>query len=157
MVFPHFKNTGFGKSAGFLDDPEGVDVSICFLKLPTEDELFLELFEYHQPEGKAYVTRKKTNDLGGPRHIAVGVSNIEEAFEFIKKKPGIQLISDAPEYRPFTIDGITPDEFYFFDDAQNDNLTAKKAVCDTVGRIKYFYFMDRYGVQWEFEQKETFF
>jgi methylmalonyl-CoA/ethylmalonyl-CoA epimerase len=34
QTFPHFKNVGFARSAGFLDDAESVDVSIRFLKFP---------------------------------------------------------------------------------------------------------------------------
>ena len=46
QTFPHFKNLGFARSAGFLAEPESVDVSIRFLKVPfsRSEDLFLELF-----------------------------------------------------------------------------------------------------------------
>ena len=40
--FPHFRNIGFAKSAGFLEHPENVDVTIRFLRLPTPDGVFIE-------------------------------------------------------------------------------------------------------------------
>ncbi|KEQ16831.1 VOC family protein [Endozoicomonas numazuensis] len=43
LDFPHFKNRGFARSAGFLDQPDDVEVSIRFLKLPSQDELFTRL------------------------------------------------------------------------------------------------------------------
>ena len=44
QTFPHFKNVGFARSAGFLDDPESVDVSIRFLKFSFKrsEDLFLD-------------------------------------------------------------------------------------------------------------------
>lgn len=84
LAFPRFRNAGFARSAGFLDNPESVCVSICFLKLPSSDEFSLELMEYHSPAGADVIHYKQTNDLGGPRHIALGVENIDEAFEHVK-------------------------------------------------------------------------
>lgn len=51
QTFSHFKNSGFGRSAGFLEDPESVDVSIRFLKLPfgRSEDLFVELFTFSRP------------------------------------------------------------------------------------------------------------
>ncbi len=34
QFFPHFNNKGFAKSAGFIDNPEQVDVSIAFMEIP---------------------------------------------------------------------------------------------------------------------------
>ena len=154
LEFPRFRNSGFARSAGFLDDPESVCVSICFMKLASTDEFSLELMEYHSPAGATDIYYKKTNDQGGPRHIALGVENIDEAFEHVKKQPGVRLINESPEYRPFTIDSIGDNEFLFFDEALNNDVHARLSVQDTVGRIRYFYFLDPYGVQWEFEQNQ---
>lgn len=33
-----------------------------------------------------------------------------------------------------------------------NNQAAKQSVCDIVSKIRYFYFIDKYGIQWEFEQ-----
>jgi len=37
--------------------------------------------------------------------------NIDEAFEHLKAIDGVRMINEAPEYRPFKIDYIRPDEF----------------------------------------------
>ena len=60
--FPHFKNVGFSKSAGFIDKPEEVDVSIYFLEIPNTG-VFIELFEYHNPPGDQTIHFHKTNFL----------------------------------------------------------------------------------------------
>ncbi len=149
--FPHFKNIGFAKSAGFLEKPEEVDVCIEFLLIPGAN-VFLELMCYHQPKGANKVNYFKTNDLGGPRHICLRVKNIDEAFAHIKSKDGVRLIHDSPEYQPFKIDHIQPEDFMFFDEKSEKDINEKQKVCHTIGNIRYFYFLDRYGVQWEFEQ-----
>ncbi|WP_062260225.1 VOC family protein [Endozoicomonas arenosclerae] len=153
LDFPHFRNSGFARSAGFLDQPESVEVSIRFLILPSEDELKLELMQYHSPQGEQEIRFKKTNDLGGPRHVAMNVTEIDAAFEHIKKQPGVRLINSAPEYRPFRIDEISDNEFSFFDDELNKDPDSRQGVRKMVAGIRYFYFIDPYGVQWEFEQK----
>jgi len=149
--FPHFKNIGFSKSAGFLDRPEDVDVSICFLEIP-DAGLFIELFEYHHPPGDQTIHSHKTNDMGGPRHICLRVKDIDKAFNHVKNYEGVRLINPSTEYEAFKIDEITPDQFKFADPALESSHSEKQNVCDTVGSTRYFYFIDRYGVQWEFEQ-----
>ncbi len=149
--FPHFKNVGFSRSAGFLEKPEDVDVSICFLEIPNAG-LFIELFEYHSPPGDQAIHFHKTNDMGGPRHICLRVKEIDKAFDHVKSYEGVRLINPSAEYQPFKIDHITPDQFKFADPELESNLGEKQKVCETVGRTRYFYFIDGYGVQWEFEQ-----
>ena len=69
QTFPHFKNVGFARSAGFLEDPESVDVSIRFLKIPfgRSEDLFLELFTFHSPTGRQEITPRiqVAEDLAG--------------------------------------------------------------------------------------------
>jgi methylmalonyl-CoA/ethylmalonyl-CoA epimerase len=79
QTFRHFKNQGFARSAGFLEHPESVDVSIRFLKITfgRSADLFLELFTFHSPAGRQEITFKKTNDMGGPRHVCLRVTNID--------------------------------------------------------------------------------
>jgi methylmalonyl-CoA/ethylmalonyl-CoA epimerase len=151
QTFPHFKNIGFSKSAGFLTDPDKVDVSIRFLRIKTTG-IFLELMEYHNPKGEDKIQVRRTNDLGGPRHICLKVKNIHEAFSFIKSQKDIRLITDSPSYKPFKIDPITPDEFYFHDPKENANHESKLNICKIIAQISYFYFVDKYGIQWEFEE-----
>lgn len=150
--FPHFKNVGFAKSAGFLDAPEEVDVSIRFLKLPTKEGVVIELMEYHEPPGVVCCEDKVTHGRGCVGHVAFRVTNIDEAFEHLKSFDGVRMINESPEYRPFRIDGITPDQFRFFDEELESNAAEKEGVCQIVGSIRYFYFRDPYGVQWELEQ-----
>ncbi|MBM7070752.1 VOC family protein [Shewanella sp. 202IG2-18] len=151
QAFPHFKNVGFAKSAGFMEQPEDVDVSITFLEIPNTG-VFLELMEYHNPQGMENLDEKYSNDLGNVGHIALKVKNIEQAFEFVKAQKSVQLISDDEGYQPFKIDNINKDEFYFFDKSKEQDDAEKQAVCDVVSNIRYFYFVDQYGVQWELEQ-----
>ncbi len=149
--FPHFKNRGFAMAAGFMDNPDRVDVSIRFLEIPGAN-LFLELMEYHSPQNPSPVITHETNAPGGPRHICLRVADIHEAFRFIQKQPDIKMINSSEEYNAFKIDPIRADEFYFFDSAKEADMTAKQEVCDIVGQIRYFYFIDKYGVQWELEE-----
>lgn len=152
--FPNFKNVGFAKSAGFLDHPEGVDVSIRFLEIPGTP-VFIELMQFHNPKGECYITGKRANDIGGVGHICLKVDDIDKAFDFIKRQSDIKLINQSDGYYPFKIDSITPNEFRFFDGDKDSNSKEKEAVCNVVGSIRYFYFIDPYGIQWEFEQGHT--
>jgi methylmalonyl-CoA/ethylmalonyl-CoA epimerase len=150
--FPHFKNDGFAKSAGFMENPSEVDVCIRFLQIPTNpNPVFVELMQYHAPKGKDNRGLVRTNDLGGVKHIALRVANIDEAFDHVKKSANVKLISDHPDYKPFYISPIKIEDFYFFDPSAEANKVEKDKVCKIVGGIRYFYFVDPYGVQWEFE------
>lgn len=149
-ILPHFKNIGFAKSAGFLKNPELVDVSIMVMEIP-DARVFFELFQYHHPKGSQTIKRAETNDLGGVRHVCFNVKNIDAAFNSIKDKE-IKMINASPEYKPFKIDSIGVDNFNFFDPTLEKNLEAKQKVCEMIGHIRYFYFIDKYGVQWEFEE-----
>lgn len=153
--FPHFKNKGFAQSAGFVDKPEQVDVSITFLELKGAN-IFLELMEYHTPKGDV-VTRhnKKANDIGGIGHICIKVNGIDELFEHVKKQHDTQLITDHPDYQPFQISPIESKDFFFYDEAVEQDSNEKNNVCDIIAGISYFYFIDKYGIQWEFEQGHT--
>jgi methylmalonyl-CoA/ethylmalonyl-CoA epimerase len=82
------------------------------------------------------------------------VTNIDEAFEYIKKQE-VKLINGSPKYRPFKIDNITQDDFYFFDKKKEKDINAKIEICNVISNIKYFYFLDKYGIQWELEQGHT--
>ncbi|MGV6808716.1 MAG: VOC family protein [bacterium] len=134
--FPHFKNKGFAQSAGFMDEPEAVDVTIRFLKLPIKEGFFIELMQYHYPIGKVVANQKEATDRNLVAHIALRVTNMTEAFEHVKQTEGVRLISNSPDYKPFKIDTITPNDFYFFDQALEENLDEKDKVCDIVSHIR---------------------
>lgn len=150
--FPHFKNPGFAKAAGFLDIPDEVDVSIRFLKVPTEEGLILELMEYHFPKEKVIHPEKTVTDLNCVAHIALRVMNIEEAFNHVKSIDGVRLVNTSEEYVPHRLDSIKGDCFRFFDANLENNESEKSRVCEIIGNIRYFYFVDKYGIQWELEQ-----
>ena len=136
-----------------MDKPEEVEVSINFLYV-NGASFYIDLMEYHHPAGDQTIHCRKTNDLGGPRHICLQVSNIDEAFEFLKTQD-VKLISDHPDYKPYKISEITPDQFKFYDPEKEADTKAKQKVCDIIGNIRYFYFIDKYGIQWECEQGHT--
>jgi methylmalonyl-CoA/ethylmalonyl-CoA epimerase len=80
------------------------------------------------------------------------VKNIDKAFNHVKSQEGVRLISDSPDYFPYKIDDITVDEFSFFDESLENDFNEKEKARSIVGNIRYFYFIDKYGVQWEFEE-----
>jgi len=150
--FPKFKNIGFAKAAGFLDKPEDVIVTIRFLNLPNTN-IFLELMQYHNPCNPiAKIEFKKTNEVGGIRHISLKVKNIDDSFAFLKTQNDVKMINASSNYMPYKIDAINQDEFYFYDSELENNKNKKLEVCGVIGSIKYFYFLDKYGIQWELEQ-----
>lgn len=113
----------FALDAGLMDGEVNVDV--CFLKHP-QAKIYLELMAYHTPKGKdALPEQPKTYDMGGPRHIAMEVSNCNEVFEYLSKQDGVTMISSSRAYHPVQLDGFP---------------------------ITFFYWIDIYGIQWEMEE-----
>jgi inosine-uridine nucleoside N-ribohydrolase/catechol 2,3-dioxygenase-like lactoylglutathione lyase family enzyme len=120
--FPHYKSPAFAKDAGFLDGE--VDVDIRFLKHP-QAGLYLELMVYHYPEGSQKVPEFNINDMGGPRHVAMEVTDLAKVFEHLKEQPDVQMINPSPKYGP--------------------PLPLGKS------DVAFFYWRDPYGVIWEME------
>jgi methylmalonyl-CoA/ethylmalonyl-CoA epimerase len=150
--FPHFRNNGFAKSAGFLSEPEQVDVTVRFLQLPTKEGVMIELMQYFTPVGRVIVHYKKPNDMNCLGHIAFRIKNIDAAFNHVKNIKGVRFISDSEQYKPYKIDNIKSDEFTFFDKKLEEDPAEKKKVRDIVGNIRFFYIVDKYGIQWELEE-----
>ena len=112
----------FALDAGIMDAT--VDVDVRFLKHP-QANIYLELMTYHEPKGNPQIPpQPKTYDMGGPRHIAMEVSNCKEVFEFLKEQEGVTMINPSHDYRPVKLDGFP---------------------------ITFFYWIDKYGIQWEME------
>lgn len=155
QIFRNFKNTGFAKAAGFLEDAEDISLSIAFLEIPGT-KLTLELMQYLEPATVNAQHIEDVNNINGVRHVALEINNIEEAFEYIKSLPDIKLINPSDSYRPYKIDDITPEQVRFFDAEKENNSGSKREVCETIGNTYYFYFLDKYGVQWEFEQGHAY-
>ena len=81
MDYPGVDLASFARDAGFDDGRVSLDVR--FLKHP-EVGVYLELFTYHHPKGDQTIHRRKTNDLGGIRHVAVEVPDAVAAHAFIR-------------------------------------------------------------------------
>ena len=81
MDYPGVDLASFARDAGFDDGRVSLDVR--FLKHP-EVGVYLELFTYHHPKGDQTIHRRKTNDLGGIRHVAVEVPDAVAAYTFIR-------------------------------------------------------------------------
>jgi len=113
----------FARDAGFLDGE--VNVDIRFLKHPTAG-LYIELMKYHAPVGEQEITYRNTNDLGGIRHVALEVSDAEKVFYYLKQQQDVKMINQSEQYGP-------PEEL-------------------SPVTIKFFYWLDPWGVQWEMEE-----
>ena len=75
----HWRNEGFFKAGGFVKEAADGDVSIAFVNVPGT-KLTLELMQYHSPEGRKEPVFFAANDVSGARHVALKITNIDEAF-----------------------------------------------------------------------------
>ena len=108
---------------GIMDGDAILDVR--FLRHP-QAGIYLELMRYHTPEGNnKKPPQPRTFDVGGPRHVALEVANCTEVFNYLKKQEGVTMISAETSYHPVKLDGFP---------------------------ISFFYWVDRYGIQWEMEE-----
>lgn len=110
---------------GFCVDAgfESCRVDIIFLKHEVMN-LYLELFFYYEPlGGNLQIPIFQTNDAGGIRHIAVEVEDAVKTYEEL--------------YRS---------------DHQGRFITKDKPIPLDPFPYTFFYWVDKYGVQWEFEQ-----
>lgn len=155
QIFRDFSNIGFAKAAGFLDNSEQIKLSIAFMEVPGT-KLTLELMEYQEPVTEDAKHRESVNVINGVRHVALEIENIEEAFEYVKSCPDTTLINPSEQYKPYKIDDITAHEVNFFDAEMEANAEVKQQLCQTISNTYYFYFIDRYGVQWEFERGHNY-
>ncbi len=150
QYIPHWHNKGFFQAGGFVQEADEGDVSIGFMNVPGT-ELTLELMCYHYPVGRKTPVIFRPNDVSGARHVALKITNIEEAFEYIKRQPDATLVNTTPDYKVYQISKTYPEELVYFD-AREQDRAAKQAGADVLSQVKYFYFIDKYGLQWEFEQ-----
>ncbi|WP_394246491.1 nucleoside hydrolase [Vibrio profundi] len=128
MDYPRLTLASFAKDAGFENGK--VDVDIRFLHHPNAG-LYLELMRYYDPVGDQNITIKNTNDMGGVRHTALEVSNIMEAFNYLKDQPGVELVRYPGE-------------------GAQDEVAGPPMVLSPFP-MSFFYWRDQYGVQWEME------
>ena len=154
QFIPHWHNRGFFQAGGFIDEADEGDVSIGFMSVPGT-RLTIELMCYHNPVGRREPVFFKANDISGVRHVALKIENVDEAFEYIKAQPDVTLVNTSDAYRPYQISETSPDDFRYLDPEMEADAAAKQAAAEVLSNTKYFYFIDRYGAQWEFEQGHT--
>ena len=147
----HWRNKGFFMAGGFLDEAEEGDVSIAFVNVPGT-KLTLELMQYHCPEGRKEPVIFAANDVSGARHVALKITNIDEAFLHIKSMPDTRLINQTEAYQVFQISETQPSEVRFFDQDLRETDERNVQTARILSGVRYFYFIDKYGLQWEFEQ-----
>ncbi|EUJ19889.1 glyoxalase family protein [Listeria grandensis FSL F6-0971] len=123
-------------------------------RLGEREMLVLELMEYHTPKTTPIdpetIRQKDVTTVEGVKHIALSVRNIETEFSRVKKIDGVTFINKSLGYEPCKIDDITINDFEI--SGENVVGTAKEEVQRNISNTWYFYFLDKYGVQWEFEQ-----
>ena len=115
-------------------------------------KLTLELMEYHYPEGRKEPVNFATNDVSGARHVAMKTTNIDEAFLHIRSMPDTRLINGNEDYKVFRIRETRPTEVHFFDQDMRESDERNVQTDRILSHVRYFYFIDKYGLQWEFEQ-----
>ncbi|MCG8549113.1 MAG: nucleoside hydrolase, partial [Desulfobacterales bacterium] len=128
MDYPNLTLTSFAKDAGFLEGK--VDVDIRFLHHPVAG-LYLELMRYHYPKGDPDITIKNTNDMGGIRHAALEVTDVQAVFDYLKDQPGVTMVR-------------------YPNNKTKDEETGPPMTLDPFP-MAFFYWRDPYGVQWEME------
>lgn len=150
----HWGNEGFFKAGGFVEEAAEGDVSIAFVNVPGT-KLTLELMQYHYPKGRTEPVTFAANDVSGARHVALKVTNIEAAFAHIQAMPDTCLINETEAYKVYQISETQPSDVRFFDQAPGETDARNVETANILGQVRYFYFIDRYGLQWEFEQGHT--
>ena len=147
----HWKNEGFFKAGGFIQEAADGDVSIAFVNVPGT-KLTLELMQYHYPEGRKEPVVFAANDVSGARHVALKITNIDEAFLHIRSMPDTRLINENEDYKVFQISETKPSEVHFYDQDIRESDERNVRTAEILSKVRYFYFIDKYGLQWEFEQ-----
>lgn len=150
----HWRNEGFFQAGGFVNEAADGEVSIAFVNVPGT-KLTLELMQYHHPKGRTEPVVFAANDVSGARHVALKVTNIEAAFAHIQAMPDTRLINETEAYRVYAISQTQPSEVRFFDQAPGETDGRNVQTAKILSQVRYFYFIDRYGLQWEFEQGHT--
>ena len=108
----HWRNEGFFKAGGFVEEAAEGDVSIAFVNVPGT-KLTLELMQYHYPKGRTEPVTFAANDVSGARHVALKVTNIEAAFAHIQAMPDTRLINETEAYKVYQISETQPSDVHF--------------------------------------------
>jgi catechol 2,3-dioxygenase-like lactoylglutathione lyase family enzyme len=125
-------NAGFA----FPDDGEvACNIDLVWLKHPITGN-FLELITYKKIPGKETFATRGVNDRGGVSHIALEVIDAKETYRALKAHPR------AGGTFTQIFDKVVP--------CIGGNQKGPCILPDD-GTVNFFYWIDRYGVQWEFE------
>jgi catechol 2,3-dioxygenase-like lactoylglutathione lyase family enzyme len=89
------------------------------VRLQLGDE-FIELTDYLTTGGRSIPEDQHSNDLSF-QHIAIVVSDMEKAFEVVKKF-NVEYVSTAPQTLPKSIPGAEGIKAFYFHDPDNHNL-----------------------------------
>ena len=154
--FPYWRNKGFFKGMGFMKEAGESEVSVGIMDVPGT-RLVLVLMRYHYPEGRKTPIIFKANDMSGARIVSLETENIEEAFAYISAQPDITLIhtdDDGHEYKVAQLSITRPFDFLCFDWEMEGNFDKKQEEAERISSRKFFHFIDKYGLQWEFMQEK---
>lgn len=123
MDYTGVEMEAFALDAGLIDGEVNVDVR--FLRHP-QAGIYLELMTYHSPSGNTEIPQQpKTYDVGGPRHVALEVANCNEVFQYLSEQEGVTMVNTSKDFHPVPLTGFP---------------------------ITFFYWIDKYGIQWEMEE-----
>lgn len=95
----------------------GLHIRVARLQLGDE---FIELTDFLTSGGRSIPEDQQSNDLSF-QHIAIVVSDMEKAFEQVKKF-NVEYVSTAPQTLPKSIAGAEGIKAFYFHDPDNHNL-----------------------------------
>jgi methylmalonyl-CoA/ethylmalonyl-CoA epimerase len=151
--FLPIKDKNWAKNIGFSKNCEEVEVSNRFLLIPSIN-LYIELLQYHTPVSEPHIV-SNPSAIHGISHICLTVNDIDGVFELVKQHQKLKIKCSLNDYvKPLKIATVTEKDFYFFDEhLENDPLFKNKAAYLT-NTIRFFTFIDHYGITWELEESE---
>ena len=149
----HWRNEGFFRGMGFAEQAAESEVSVGVMDLPGAP-LVIVLMRFHYPEGRKTPVFFRPNDMSGIRYAALEVENIEEAFAYIRQQPDIMMVDPTRDYRVSRIDTTRPADLICFDWKTEGNFDRKQEAADRISGKRFFHFIDRYGVQWAFLERD---
>ena len=149
--FPYWRNKGFFKGMGFIKEAGESEVSVGTMDVPGTG-LTLTLMRFHYPEGRKTPVMFKANDMSGARFVSLETENLEEAFAYISSQPDVRMINQSGEYRVTQYSVTRPFDFLCFDWEMEGNFDKKQEEAERISARRFFHFIDKYGLQWEFVQ-----
>lgn len=143
----HYRDERLFQAAGFAEYPGTGEAAVCFLSVPGAGLTF-RLLEYDPPEGQSEPITLHAEGINGTRQVTVAVENIERAFAYIQAQPDVLLINHALESRTYLITRTEPEELRHLSTAAGPSRDTIRILSG----VKHFYFIDKYGLQWNFTQ-----